>query len=107
MSRRRSGKVLHWDMEALRNRDRKTWGQVFEKYADQVYRYVYFRFQCESDTAREITQEVFLQTIQSIGSYQRNPQGLLRWILGITKQVLTRRYRASLRENTTQITGTA
>ncbi len=80
-----AGRVQQGDQEAL--------GTLYQRYVAEIYRYSYRQVGNRED-AEDLTSQVFLQVVRSIGGYQ--PQGHFRaWVYGIAKKVIVdwwRRY---------------
>lgn len=52
-----------------RDGDERAFGQLYEAYADRVYRYVNFRVRHEG-TSRDLTQDVFVNVLRGLGRLQ-------------------------------------
>lgn len=66
-------------------------GVLYNRYVAEVYRYAYRQVGNRED-AEDLTSQVFLQVVRSIGSYQ--PQGHFRaWVYGVAKNVIVEWWR--------------
>lgn len=73
--------------------DQDALGVLYQRYVVEIYRYSYRQVGNQED-AEDLTSQVFLQVVRSIGVYR--PQGQFRaWVYGIAKNVIVdwwRRY---------------
>jgi len=73
--------------------DQDALGVLYQRYVVEIYRYSYRQVGNQED-AEDLTSQVFLQVVRSIGGYR--PQGQFRaWVYGIAKNVIVdwwRRY---------------
>lgn len=56
-------------IQEMKKGDSEAFGVLFDKYYDKVYRYCYRRL-TDREFAEDMTQEVFLRVLKSIGSYR-------------------------------------
>ncbi len=56
-------------IQKLKKGDSEAFGVLFDRYYDRVYRYCYRRM-TDRELAQDMTQEVFLRVLKSIGSYR-------------------------------------
>ena len=80
-------------IEALKRKDRDAWRDVYEELVDAVYQHALYRLNGDRHTAEDVTQEVFVRAIESIGSFRGDGTGLLQWLRGISRRVIARRMR--------------
>ncbi|MBM3183116.1 MAG: sigma-70 family RNA polymerase sigma factor [Chloroflexi bacterium] len=60
---------------------------LYNEHFDKVYRYVYFRISVRSE-AEDITQEVFLKALQSIGSFKWREVPFAAWLFRIAHNLV-------------------
>lgn len=85
-----AGRVQRGDQEAL--------GALYQRYVVEIYRYSYRQVGNRED-AEDLTSQVFLQVVRSIGGYR--PQGQFRaWVYGIAKKVIVDWWRGYYRTPT-------
>jgi RNA polymerase sigma-70 factor, ECF subfamily len=99
-----TGQVLEaqlWDDDALAERacqDPHAYGQLYDRYLKQVYRYFLLRLG-QRQEAEDLTSQVFLAALEALPGYQRN--GHFRaWLFGIARRKLAdalRRHRPQVR----------
>jgi RNA polymerase sigma-70 factor (ECF subfamily) len=71
-----------------RDGDRDAFAQLYERYADTVYRYVYWRVGGDAALAEDLTSDTFMRALRAIHSFTyrgRDPGG---WFLTIAKHLL-------------------
>ena len=56
--------------------------ELYDEHFDKVYRYIYFRVSSQAE-AEDLTQEVFLKALQSIGSYKWRDVPFASWLFRI------------------------
>ena len=69
-------------LERLQRRDKQAWGQLFETHRDQVFGQCLRMLRNRQD-AEDISQEVFLRAVRSIGAF-RGDASLRTWLHQIT-----------------------
>lgn len=62
--------------------DEAAFAQLFDRYYDRVYRYVYYRLG-RSEDADDVTQQVFLQAWRALGRYRQTGSSFVAWLLTI------------------------
>ena len=71
-----------------------TWafGQLYDIYADRIYRHIYYRTS-NVDDARDLTQEVFARAWQVLPKYKRTKTPFLGWLFTISHNRVIDYYR--------------
>ena len=73
-------------VQRLKGGDQDAVGRLYERHVAEIYRYSYRQVGNRED-AEDLTSQVFLQVVRSIGGYR--PQGQFRaWVYGIAKNVI-------------------
>jgi RNA polymerase sigma-70 factor (ECF subfamily) len=74
--------------------DKLAFGSLYERYLDQIYRYVYFRV-ADHDEAEDLTELVFLKAWQvfSAGRNRKEVRNFRAWIYRIAHNEVVERYR--------------
>ncbi len=72
------------DVVLAAQRDKNTFGPLYKRYADLIYRYCYRRLG-ESESAADATSQVFIKAITGIGSC--NPEKFRSWLFAIAHNV--------------------
>ena len=67
-------------------------GEVYELFFDKVYRYVMVRVDVEAD-AEDITEDVFLKVLKSIGSFKLTGDPFGPWLFRIGHNLVVDFYR--------------
>jgi RNA polymerase sigma-70 factor, ECF subfamily len=65
---------------------------LYEKYFNQVFRFVYSKMEREEDAA-DLTSEVFLKAMKAIASYRISGAPFLSWLLAIARSEVAGYYR--------------
>jgi RNA polymerase sigma-70 factor (ECF subfamily) len=75
-------------------------GQLYDLYADRLYRYLVLRV-ADAETAADLTSEVFLRVIKSIGAFRLNRERpaatVSGWLYRIAANLVAEHYRAQRR----------
>ena len=79
--------------------------QIYEEYFDKVYRYIYVRVGNPPD-AEDLTEEVFLKALQSIGSFQWRGVSIAAWLFRIAHNVVVDHLRRISKRQTMPIEDT-
>lgn len=74
-------------VEAAIRGDARAFAALYDRYADRVYRHVYYRVANQPD-AEDLTQQVFLQAWRAIDRYQRTGAPFVAWLLTIAYHVV-------------------
>jgi RNA polymerase sigma-70 factor, ECF subfamily len=72
--------------------DSQAIGEIYECYRVSIFRYLYYRTG-DGQTADDLTSEVFLRMIRSLGSYRKQEVAFLAWLFQIAHNLLTDYYR--------------
>jgi RNA polymerase sigma-70 factor (ECF subfamily) len=71
--------------------DADAFGQVYDAYADRVYRYIFFPV-TDEPTAEDLTSQVFLKAWESLPRYQPS-DSLMAWLYSIARNTVIDHYR--------------
>jgi RNA polymerase sigma-70 factor, ECF subfamily len=84
------------EVESLVNQavsgDTEAFGQLFDLYADRIYRHIYYRTSNMED-ARDLTQEVFAKAWQVLPKYKSTRTPFLGWLFTISHNRVIDYYR--------------
>ena len=69
-------------VERARHRDQEAFAQLYEKHFDKIYRYVRLKIGNETE-AEDMTQQVFLNALQSISSFKWKGVPFSAWLFRI------------------------
>jgi RNA polymerase sigma-70 factor (ECF subfamily) len=72
--------------------DPHAFGELYERYYDRVYRYIYHRLGNPAD-AEDITALVFMKALEGLPSYHCNVNGFAPWLFRITRNAVVDHYR--------------
>jgi RNA polymerase sigma-70 factor, ECF subfamily len=72
--------------------DTEAFGQLYDIYADRIYRHIYYRTS-NVDDARDLTQEVFTKAWQVLPKYKRTKTPFLGWLFTISHNRVIDYYR--------------
>ncbi len=83
-------------LRAAQQYDDTALARIYHLYADRIFRYVFFRIG-ERNRAEELTGEVFVRLIESVGNFRIGPRGhalvLTGWIYRIAHNLIVDEYR--------------
>ncbi len=71
--------------------DKKAFGELYERYLDDIYRYVYYRVSNHQD-AEDLTEQIFLKVWEGISGY-RGQVPFKAWIYRIAHNAIIDHYR--------------
>jgi len=63
-------------------KDQEAFAEIYERYFDRIYRYIFFRIG-DALEAEDMTQQVFLKVLESIGSFKWRSIPLGAWLFRI------------------------
>lgn len=72
--------------------DREAFGTLYDRYIDQIYRFIYFKT-FSKETAEDITSTVFLKAYERIGSFDVARGNFSQWLYGIARNAVIDHYR--------------
>jgi RNA polymerase sigma-70 factor (ECF subfamily) len=75
-------------------RDPHAFGELYDLHFLQIYRFVYSRVRDQS-TAEDVTSEVFMKALKSIGRYQDTGRPFSAWLYQIAVNAVADRYRSA------------
>lgn len=78
----------------VQNGEREAFALLYQEYFERIYRYVYLRIG-QVEQAEDLTQEVFLKALNSIGSYQYRGALFSSWLFRIAHNLIIDHYRKS------------
>jgi RNA polymerase sigma-70 factor, ECF subfamily len=84
--------------------DNQAFAQLYEAYFDKIYRYIVLKVRNEAE-AEDITQQVFLKVLQSIGSYKSKGVPFSSWIYRIAHNQVVDFLRQKNKKSTVDIEG--
>lgn len=90
-----NGNPDHSLLQSAAQGDKKSFGKLYERYLEEIYRYVFFKVG-DQQTAEDITEETFIKTWESLSKiYQGDGKiGNLRaWLYRIAKNLVVDYYR--------------
>lgn len=80
-------------------RDQKAFAQLYERYFDKIYRYVVLRIGNKTE-AEDVTQQVFLNALQSISSFRWKGVPFSAWLFRIAHNQVVDYLRKKTRQAT-------
>jgi len=85
-------------MEALlilaQRGDGEAFGQIYDRYVDSVYRYVYYRVG-SATLAEDLTSETFLRALRRIDSFSWQGKDIGAWFVTIARNLVTDHFKSS------------
>jgi RNA polymerase sigma-70 factor, ECF subfamily len=84
--------------------DSEAFAQIYEAYFDKIYRYLVVRIRNE-DEAEDLTQQVFIKVLQSIGAFKSKGVPFSSWIYRIAHNLMVDFMRQQNKKSTVDIDG--
>ncbi len=72
--------------------DKEAFGQLYERYVDRIYNYVYYRTSNAAD-AEDLTARIFVRAMQHIGNYQDMGVPFSAWLYRIAHNLVANYHR--------------
>ena len=91
----------HCLLQSAAQGDKKSFGKLYERYLDEIYRYVFIRVG-NQQSAEDITEETFIKTWESLSRIYRGDgkiDNLRAWLYRIAKNLVVDYYRKNKSEN--------
>jgi RNA polymerase sigma-70 factor (ECF subfamily) len=82
-------------VELAQGGDSQAFGRLYQRYVDRVYSFVAFRV-CDPVLAEDLTQEVFIQAMRGLGSFDWRGS-MAPWLLRIARNTVIDHWRKSAR----------
>jgi len=79
---------------AAQNGDAEAFGELYDRYVDTVYRYVYYRVP-DRATAEDMTSETFTHALRRIDSFSWKGRDFAAWLITIARNLLADHYKSS------------
>ncbi len=73
--------------------DAEAFGELYDKYVDQVYRYIYYRV-ASSQLAEDLTSETFLRALRRIGTFTWQGRDVGAWFVTIARNLIADHYKS-------------
>jgi RNA polymerase sigma-70 factor, ECF subfamily len=89
-----SGRSEERDLVERAKTDPNTFGELYDRHFQQIYRFVYSRVG-EQSAAEDVTSEVFMKALRGIGRYQDTGRPFQAWLYQIAVNAIADRYRAA------------
>ncbi|HET9656941.1 MAG TPA: sigma-70 family RNA polymerase sigma factor [Kineosporiaceae bacterium] len=80
-------------LAALAIADADAFGQLYDRYCDQIYRFAYRRLR-DRESAEDATADVFFKALRAIGSYKPSMAPFSAWLYRIASNAVTDHLRA-------------
>ncbi len=77
-----------------REGDGEAFGELYERLADRIYRYIYFRV-TDEELAEDLTSRVFLKAWEHLPSYKNSTSPFIAWLYTIAHNMLIDHYRVN------------
>jgi RNA polymerase sigma-70 factor (ECF subfamily) len=79
-------------LERAREYDAQALAEIYDRYAESIYRYVY-RFVGDASLAEDLTSEVFLKLLQVLGTSRAPQEQLQGWLYRVARNLAVDWYR--------------
>ncbi|HZH86219.1 MAG TPA: sigma-70 family RNA polymerase sigma factor [Brumimicrobium sp.] len=99
-----SDQMLNQEMEWINSakEDPKYFAPLYEKYHEQIFRYVYQRME-DKQLSYDVTSQVFLKAMKNLNKYEYRGIPLASWLYRIAKSELNQAYRDNRAKRTINI----
>ncbi len=77
-------------LELLRNREPEAIQAWFERYADSVYTFVYYRVGKDEQAASDVVQETFLDALTRIEQYDPERGSMEAWLMTLSRNFISK-----------------
>jgi len=84
--------IKKWIKLIKRNSDKKAADKLISYYLDELFGYVYNRVD-NRETAKDVTQEIFISVLQSIDKYDESKSAFRTWLYSIASRRVSDYYR--------------
>ena len=74
-------------------RDAAAFGELYDRYLERVYRYLYFRLGSQPE-AEDLSEQVFLKAWEAMGRFRWQGRPFLAWLYRLTHNVLIDHHRS-------------
>ena len=74
--------------------DAEAFGELYDRYVDQVYRYIYFRVSSQQ-LAEDLASETFLRALRRISSFTWQGRDVGAWFVTIARNLIADHYKSS------------
>ena len=88
------GQVERSELERLARKEPAAIEQWFRRYADDVFTFVYYKVGRDSELARDIVQDTFLEGMAKIAQYDPKKASMYVWLLFISRNHIKKALRA-------------
>lgn len=78
-------------VDRTKSGDRDAFALLYERYVDQIYRYIYFRV--DAADAEDLTETVFVKAWEKMQSYKNNGNTFSSWLFRIAHNLVIDHYR--------------
>jgi RNA polymerase sigma-70 factor (ECF subfamily) len=91
---RPTGNPIMTLVERAQDGDGEAFGQLYDHYADTVYRYIYYRVGGRA-TAEDLTSETFLRALRRIGTFTWQGRDFGAWLVTIARNLVADHFKSS------------
>ena len=89
-------------LRRAKGRDLDALAEIHDRYYQAIYRYLVFRVS-DSQTAEDLTSEVFIRFLNAVGDSSSPPNSLRGWLYGAASNVLKEHYRKQSRMDLSEL----
>ncbi len=92
-SKRHIQKLSESEIIALAKKDRKYFGPLYDRYFDQIFRFVFKRLGGDEDTAGDISQQTFIKAMANMDKYEDRGFPFSSWLYRIAQNEVSMYFR--------------
>lgn len=89
-------------IQQIKKGETQEFGKIYTKYIDCMYRYIFFRVNCNKEDAEDLTEMVFYKAWQKIDKFQEEKGKFKTWLYTIAHNIIIDHYRNIQPMNTIQ-----
>jgi len=87
-----------WLVLRAQKGDSQAFGQLYLKYLDKIYRYVYFRVRCQMEEAEDLTEQIFYRAWESLEKFDSKKGTFQAWLYRIAHNLVIDHHRKMKKE---------
>lgn len=101
--RKKIAKLTEAELIALAKEDSKYFGGLYDKYFDQIFRFVFKRLGGNEEVAGDISQQTFMKAMANLAKYEDRGFPFSSWLYRIAQNEVNMHFRKQKKEATVSI----
>ena len=87
-----------WLVLRAQKGDSQAFGQLYLKYLDKIYRYVYFRVRCQREEAEDLTEQIFYRAWEGLEKFDFKKGTFQAWLYRIAHNLVIDHHRQAAKK---------